>query len=257
VEKVLAELHKAQQEIKDICLPLKEQLNLEYFSYGRFHKSGKCELLTTNAKVFENHFKKKYQLTLKPSKEQLKQPEIYNLITIEPYSPPIIQDEHKYFGHGTMVNIIRIHADGYETFCFVSNKTDTEQVNIFYRNLTHMKFFCNIFLSNTAKHRQSCSFTLPPEMMTDISGEQQYSPHSIIHNYKTHNLTKRQFQCLTLLTKGKYCKEIAYILGISESTVKDHLSQTKISLHLYENTSLRETGLINNLHMIPNSLLLI
>jgi DNA-binding NarL/FixJ family response regulator len=154
------------------------------------------------------------------------------------------------------VDIIRIHADGHEMFCFVADTTDAEQINVFYRNLTHMKIFCDNFLANTVNHRQSCSFSLPPEMIPDISGEKQYCPYSIVHNYKTCNLTKRQFQCLALLTKGNRSKEIAYTLGISESTVNDYLSRIKIVLGLYETSALREIGLINNLHMIPDSLIL-
>jgi len=256
MEGILAKLHDTQQEIGNICSPLKKQLNLQYFSYGRFYKNSACELLTTNTKVFENHFKKKYQLTVKPSEEQLKKPELYNLIMVGEDSPPIIQDEYKYFGHGTMVDIIRTHVDGYEMFCFVSNELGIEQINTFYNNLIHMRTFCNTFLFNTTKHRQLCSFSLPTEMVADIGGEKKFSPYSIVHKYKTYDLTKRQFQCLSLLTKGKCYKEIASALGISESTVKDYLSQTKTCLHVYETTSLREAGLANNLHMVPSSLLL-
>lgn len=43
-------------------------------------------------------------------------------------------------------------------------------------------------------------------------------------------LTLRQQECLSLLIRGKPVKEIAYILGIADRTVEDHIMRMKYSL---------------------------
>jgi len=44
------------------------------------------------------------------------------------------------------------------------------------------------------------------------------------NNKRIENLTKRELEVLINLTKGMYNKEIATKLGISERTVKNHVS---------------------------------
>jgi DNA-binding CsgD family transcriptional regulator len=47
-------------------------------------------------------------------------------------------------------------------------------------------------------------------------------------------LTRRELEILTLISNGKRNKEIAYTLGISEATVKNHMSHVFSKLEIYD-----------------------
>jgi DNA-binding CsgD family transcriptional regulator len=246
-------LYSAESEIKQICQPIIELLDLQYYSYGRFYDDGKCVLLSTNKDVFINHFKKEYQLTVAPKEEKKTRKKIYNLILIEDTLPDIIADEYNLFGHGVMMDLIKKHPGYYEMFCFVAKKDAIDPTNKFINSRDSLDQFSEYFL-NSAKSAiqlgEKNIIELPSSMKPLINGApegKKDDSYSIFHNGKSIALTARQIHCLALLTVGKTTKEIAKDLNISAKTVEDHITALKIKLTCNRKYELCHTGAQNNL----------
>jgi len=227
------------------------ELDLAYYSYGRFYDDGRCTLLSTNANVFLNHFDKEYQLTVSPQENNPSQNKIYNLILIDNQLPEIIADEHNLFSHGVMLDIIKKHTGYYDMFCYVSKKDAFDPVNKFLNTLDKLDRFTENFLEKTSgiiKQNDSI-IELPQSMQPKINSsfKENNEVYSILHRDNTIILSKRQVECLALLTMGKVAKEIAIILGISIKTVEDHIRTLKIKLNCSKKSELCYTGIQNNL----------
>ncbi len=72
---------------------------------------------------------------------------------------------------------------------------------------------------------------VPPNLIENI-------PQSLLNgkNQTTKNLTNRQSQVLDLIAQGKSNKQIAYDMGVSESTVKLHINALLRALHVSNRT---------------------
>ena len=69
-------------------------------------------------------------------------------------------------------------------------------------------------------------------------------------------LTHRQQECLALLIRGKTYKEIAYMLGISNRVVEDHIHAIKYKLGCYSKSQLIEKAIDSGfLFHVPETLL--
>src|ERR1700733_12388452 len=142
-------LFTTENEIKQICAPVMNELDLAYYSFGRFYDDGRCTLLSTNMNVFLNHFDKEYQLTVAPQENNPSQNKIYNLILIDNQLPEIIADEHNLFCHGVMLDIIKKQVGYYDMFCYVSKKDAIDPVNKFLNTLDKLDRFADHFLEKT------------------------------------------------------------------------------------------------------------
>ena len=72
---------------------------------------------------------------------------------------------------------------------------------------------------------------VPPNLIENIS---QTAPNEKDKSIK--NLTQRQSQVLDLIAQGKSNKQIAFDMGVSESTVKLHINALLRSLHVSNRT---------------------
>ena len=63
-----------------------------------------------------------------------------------------------------------------------------------------------------------------------------YTPDTLMDIQPINNLTNRQSQVLDLIAQGKSNKQIAYDMGVSESTVKLHINALLRSLHVSNRT---------------------
>lgn len=242
----------AENEIKQICNPVINELDLAYYSYGQFYDDGKCILLSTNKNVFLNHFEKEYQLTIAPQNTNPVQKKIYNLILIDNELPEIIADEHNLFGHGVMLDIIKKHRGYYEMFCYVAKQDALDPANKFLNSLDKLDRFSEYFLEKThalIRNDNNSIIELPTSMKPSINGsfKEEKEIYSIYYREQAITLSKRQIECLSFLTMGKTTKEIALILEISIKTVEDHIKVLKLKLNCNKKSELCYAGIQNNL----------
>lgn len=75
-----------------------------------------------------------------------------------------------------------------------------------------------------------------------------YSQHTNVYEEKKKNvLTAREQEVLVLLTQGMYNKEIAFELGISEKTVKNHVSNIFKKIGVFDRTQAAIYAIKNNI----------
>lgn len=253
-------LFYAESDIRTICEPIFKELNLEYFSYGRFYDDGKCILLSTNKSVYLNHFEKEYPLTVPPKENTSNVDQYYNVILIEDNMPEIIADEYQYFNHGIILDHIKKYVGYYEMFCYVAKKETKDAVNRFYNARDKIDNFSNQFLNGCRKilkKAESAIIQLPESMRPEIKGIETSSiEHEIIHDGLNIKLSERQFQCLSLISIGKTSKEIAKIVDlVSPRTIETHIEVLKQKLSVRTKDELSAIGLKNSLY--NNAILLI
>jgi len=246
---------QSENDIKEICTPVFEKFNLQYFSYGRFYDDGRCVLLCTNKDVFHNHFKKQYKLTIQPEEKDAHKNKIYNLILVNNDSPDIITDEYNNFNHGTMIDLIKKHSGYYEMFCYVSKDASVHPVNQFLNSLNVIDDFSDEFMLRAQKIMRQAEnqiIELPPSMLPKINDNESIKAitkkeHNIIYNDTKVFLSERQFECLSLISIAKSSKEIARSLNLSYRTVEKHIEIIKLKLNCKKRSDLSLVALKNNL----------
>lgn len=253
-------LFQYEQDTREICEPLKDSIDLTYFSYGKFYDDGRCVLLSTNKNVFINHFEKKYKLTLSPENDNGSINKIYNLILIDDKLPEIIADEYCLFGHGVMLDLIKKYDGYYEMFCFVSNKNSKDPINKFLNSRDKLDIFSAHFLKEMKPAivaGENKIIHLPDSMKPLINGTEHGKKdfYSLTYRDKSFDLTRKQVVCLSLLSTGKTTKEIASLMGISHKTVEDHIRGIKIKLNCLKKSDLCTVGIQNNLTEIAFNLM--
>lgn len=242
---------KKEQEVKEICTPMFELFDLQYFSYGKFYDDGRCILLCTNKDVFIHHFQKEYKLTVLPKEAYTPKNRIYNLIMVNNDSPSIITDEHQLFNHGTMLDIIVKSKGYYEMFCFVTNDISAKPINLFLNSLDNLNEFTKDFVNqNILQQAEQQLIQLPDSMRPKLNKCQEESlAYNIAFKGKNLSLSERQYQCLAMLGKGKSAKEIAKQLKISFRTVETHIDNLKIKLDCNRRHDLALVALRNDLEI--------
>lgn len=248
-------LFTLEKDVKKFCEPIFEILDLKYFSYGKFYNNGNCILLSTNKNVFLNHFDKKYQLTVPPSKETESKKEVLNLIPIDHSLEKIIEDEHSNFDHGSMIDYIKKSENYYEMFCFVAKKEAKDPEHKFLNHTNIIKSFSKNMMESfkvDLKSENENYIKLPDKMVSKISTNRKGGDgHPIFHKENIFYLTKRQLFCMALIGQGKTTKEIGKILTISSKTVEFHLNVIKNKIGLFRKSDLQKISIKNDLPDYP------
>jgi len=81
----------------------------------------------------------------------------------------------------------------------------------------------------------------------DHNGENQESDDNDSKNQLSSTLTRRETEILTIVSEGYYNKEIAFKLGISEQTVKNHISSILFKLNASSRTDATSIAIKNGL----------
>lgn len=249
-------LFKYEDRIKKLCSPITKTIKLRYFSFAQIQSNGQAILLSTNHKVYMHHLNMGYPLTIMPKTNYTEKSEILNLLFVKESDSPLLLDEHRIFGHGNALDILRIHQNYYEMFCFVLNSCDYEHTNSYLNNLKQLRLFCDDFLEYFATDLQNVAATekyihLPQTMIPKLASIDNSNENQITMNGETLILSKRQSQCLVFLLRGKSLKEIGYLLGIAPSTVSDHITKLMRDLGVHSKSELMSTfkqSNINDLH---------
>jgi len=221
-----------ENKIREICVDIKKKFCLQYFSYGRFYKDNRCIILSTNANVFDNHIKKGYKLCIEPSTETINECKAFKLFTVNNESPAIVIDEYQLFEHGTMIDLFRYNNEFYEMFCFVSNRHDDDIINTYLNNMAVIELFAKDFLEKAGGILKNVEPFLIPYITGNPKEEKENrtietTHHNIYILGEGYALSKRQFECLSFMSKGYTYKKMAQAMGISFRTVEEYISTIK------------------------------
>ncbi len=201
------------EEVEAVCAQLFAEYGIRYFDYARYYQSGKCIALFSNSNYpdyFANHevFKSMPPLILSPGAHLWMEyiPRAFLNVVSETFN----------YDHG--ITICCNYPDYREVFNFAAKPENPHILSLYLNNLGILHKFKQDFLKKLAHviHKLEKE---PQIILTNQSKLLKPEPCSGI----LANLTKRQLDCLTLLSKGLTAKEIARKLNISFRTVEKHI----------------------------------
>lgn len=133
----------------------------------------------------------------------------------------------------------RLPDHSVEAWSFAAPPNDLEMQNFYINNLNVLFDFTTFFnskfhtLVEPSKDNLACFENtvdislLEEEGCTTPHFTDERGQYLARHRGRAQFLTRREYECLTQLAKGKTCKEIARVLGISNRTVECYVAKVK------------------------------
>lgn len=243
-------------EVAEICKPLFKHTGLTVFIYTKLFHDGTYWTLSNREDWISYFYKSRY-----------KEPNIKNdkiksgyYVDLSEIGVPRIQLNvaRESFNADHWLNIIKNNDNFCDIYGFASSRNQRGMLNMYINNVDIFEHFIRYFkdkAENLIKYANNNRIWVPGNMKNTpeeserslnvvtplISREQFFSDTSISRYYiKSRNgyLTKREYECLYLLSKGKGVKEISNVLKLSNRTIGYYLNNLKIKFNCYSRSEL-------------------
>ena len=246
-KKALGYYTKLLPAVKDFCAPLSDYLGIKLFMWLKMYKSGKYLHISTDSRMGEFVFQQLTKTTvyfrnyLKFADKQ----KSYDCI-LWPLQPQNVGMElciKLGYWHGISLIPMQSSSDCIEMACFLTDKDNVGMSEFYYKHLKVLERFANqfrqVFRNEIKIDEQNHSLGIFEEgidlFIPDRNHSQANEQEIIKSFYKKIgsstqnkiNLSSKQLECLNLLGKGYYIKEIAEMLSLSSRTVETHLNRIK------------------------------
>lgn len=233
-----------QGELEVICSPLEKFFGVKLIHYRRFYLTGGMISLYTHSEWMDFSIKNRYWhstvLYEKLKNLQYKNTLIY-LWPSEPLNDAVYQGlYHHNLWNG--ITIYKKHGDCIESYAFATTKENIKMMNIYLSEIDVLEHFIlyfksKIFHSLTSSVEKEImlpfSYDFPSEDERDAT-QKKFLEDTPVDNLYLRikgtdiKLTKREKDCLTLLSSGKTAKEIANLLELSSRTIETYLENLRI-----------------------------
>lgn len=250
---------KPFNQIKKWSAPLKEALDIDYFSYQRVDANGKFIAFANHPAYVEHYLENKFfnfdSFLVHPS----------NYTTsfyIHPIQEAFFEESHPIFEllrqckekfslHQALLLTYR-REDFYETFCFSTQTTSVKGLYRLVSEVELLKTFANFiqpklskmvsksdlgqYAVNMASIKGSAFFPKAPPPDYFLSPERkepllkEYTPSVYEWKRRFKLLTAREKECLEFMIEGNSAAVTALLLGRSQRTIEQHLAQAKKKL---------------------------
>ena len=245
------------QEVRQICAPLFQFLNITHFDWIRTYVDGTRARLSTQPEWVEHYFNQQY---FKDSQLE-RYPSLYQSgFSVWDYalgvggSPVhnILKDMRENFNRDHGLSILKVY-DGYmDNFIFTSTRENGEINEVYLRNLIPLEKFTIYFINAAAKlileaEKNKIKIPLTSEefyssdnsaLMNSTKLSQFYEAIKVENvavrvEDKIIALSKQETKCLFYLRQGKRAKEIATILNLSPRTIEYYISNIKTKINRF------------------------
>lgn len=240
-------VQKTQEEFDRICEPLFKNFPITIFSYMKIFEDGRYFSLNSNLKWQEHRFKNIHTNGDFFSKEAQKVTENQTRQFLWPQSP-----KDDFFIELYKFNICygfskNKRSKGFiESWSFATDGNNENIEGFYIENLQYLEHFINYFMVKAAHLIDVTDSSKLALFKGDINikASKDRASNSNINNFfketclQKYNfkspagsiayLSKRQIECLYLLSHGKTMKEIALSLDISPRTVETYLNYVKL-----------------------------
>jgi DNA-binding CsgD family transcriptional regulator len=242
------------KEILDICKPLFESFNTTYFNFVRRYDDGSEICLTTDPVWTELFYEKKLYKSLLADRFAQKKT-IINKLKVIPWtqfsSSPVRIAQSDLFGVGIGLSLIFSRIGFTDFFHFGTSNENYHMAELYVSYADCLIQFAYYFYDVANKIIIDSSLTnnrlfipdrlfkkdheFPIALGLDIKKFMENSQPKrflIQNNIEQVLLTKKEIQCITLLTQGKTAGDIGDFLSMSKRTVETHLKNSRIKLGL-------------------------
>jgi DNA-binding CsgD family transcriptional regulator len=232
IEKRIA--YQKAEEVAEICRPLFSTFQLNYFVYSRmYHNSSKLALLVSDKRFYKHYHEKEFSLI-----ETLATPGVHLWSDYMPRQA--VADGANYFNHHNGIFILKQHAEFTEKIEIAAPANKTHPIELYCNHMDIINNFIFYFkdkATNLIDCANSNKFT-PPKTMIAEERPTIHAYKNFLNLIKTQKIkfsfqnkevafTRREYDCLLLLSQGKTMKEIAEILNISPRTIETFLLHAK------------------------------
>lgn len=231
------------KEVTEICQPLFDALNLNFFCYTRLYKDKSVIAISTACEPVYYAFEAKAPVTTTFI------PSGFNLWS-EYRSDEFLQHEADHFGFYNGTTITKDAENYRECLILAAPKNNVNAIGIcfnsqdFLRNfLLYFKDKADFLIDKACQNK----VVLPDYMIGKPLPQRNYE--DFLSLIKTNNIrfdfhdqevviSRREYECLQQLSKGKSMKETAAILEISSRTVEQYVARAKEKTKLYSRSQL-------------------
>lgn len=236
--------YTSAQEVAAVCKPLFDEFNINFFSYIRLYLDGSALVLVSNADWHHCVFKNKHVTTgpmLAQSGFQL----------WENYSSEKVIDDLNHFNLNNGMMIYNKNNVNYvEFFELASSIKERFVIEFYLNNLTLLQQFLLYFKEKAdklIKLSEKNKLLIPEEMLFHTMENPTYKEFmrtikakKIKFEINSQNVTfsKREYECLTCIAKGRTVKEAANILNLSPKTIETHLYNARNKTNCYTKSNL-------------------
>ncbi len=238
----------AADDFEALCKPL-EKLEIYQFSHVKVDADGHFSLLSKHPELVKHYFESEYyyfdilQLNSKLEEQYLMR-DLQNLTG----KTRQLQDDINAYGIGHAFTILHRSATRLDFYNFATHFGNSRINEYYLQKLDVLKQFISFFhekVETNAHLKLAYDYRLPckdkengfqQQLANDLMAvdnlnikpaSRYYIPGSQCY------LTRREYECLSWLAKGKTQDEIAIILNISLRTVRAHITQIKEKLQCY------------------------
>ena len=240
---------QSSSDVKQICQPLFEYCNLNYFDYARSYPDGSAIILISDQVWFENFFRKQYFLG----------PTILNVgIHLWSSYMPKMEFDLKNFNHNYALTVVKEEKEYIEQYDFAAPVDNNGAINFYLNNMELLERFMLYFKEKAdelIKLSEAGRIVLPPKMI-GIKKEADFNKEGFLKSLQANELnflfnknqevkltqcfapflvdklffSPRETDCIKHLLLGKTAREIGDTLFVSRRTVETHMENIKNKL---------------------------
>ncbi|MCK4609395.1 MAG: helix-turn-helix transcriptional regulator [Gammaproteobacteria bacterium] len=226
--------YTAADDVAAICDPLFKTFGLNYFDYARVYPDSSLVALVSDRDWHYHFFEHEFPVTGVNVTS--------GIHLLENYMPEkVLTDAASCFSHHNGVTVFCKNETCLEFFDLSAVSSDRTIIDFYFNNIELLTQFLFYFKDKAAKliakaHKER--FVIPNAMMQNNKTlpSQSYTEfcnliktNKIRMNFKSKEviLSRREYECVLQLARGKTMKETARILAISPRTAEDYLARAK------------------------------
>src|SRR3990167_1498243 len=222
--------------VNQICNPIFDKLQINYFSYGRFYDDDSFQVLVSNPYWYEHFWRVNHKLSTPKLDDFLKKDSAIYLWE-DSLREELVKDAKQFFHMDNGLTIIRRVPRYFEYFSFAFPADEKTNISTYLNHLKILESFGDYFIekaSNLIQSGQCKRIHLPHEKPTyidipnlcisemDLFGEEgalgTKNKKILPVNFNT-----REIDCLHLIKKGFTVKKMADVLCLSPRTIEDYI----------------------------------
>ncbi|MDF2868078.1 MAG: hypothetical protein K0S11_1548, partial [Gammaproteobacteria bacterium] len=240
-------------DIAQICQCINDAFGITYFSYVKAYEDGTHFCIANTPSWLELFYSKLLDKTCAFARGS----NLYgsgNVLWTTLNQQHIYGPAKEYFNIDNGITLIRQTKEACDFYCFGSKPDNHTIINFYLNNLDILQHFILYFrekgksiIEKAELDRQilpvfqrnlpkqlDYTFEVAPQIRAKFLADLSLEQYILANVY----LTKRETQCLWLLSKGQTAKDIGKRLGISNRTVETHLQHLKTKTNLARKSDL-------------------
>ena len=224
----------AHQDIRDLCKPLFDTLDLCIMNYIRVLPDGKVTYLCDNVHWLKNYLQQHYPSLGAFEQNTEFREEQHVLWSALSDTDPVVIDSREMFNINHGITLVRYHQGAYDFFNFGTNKVEAHAKEMLTSEQERLnQFILEFYDKAQGLITQADQHALDLELFNANTPNKPANKRFYLgpkHNYEY--LTQRELDVLQLMLQGFSIPELSARLFISTRTAEKHVENLKTKLNV-------------------------